>query len=143
MKPSFLILAAAMVMLLAVSVWWVARATVPRVLGRAVAPDGTEMCVVQEFNWSPEPFTTSFVVRKPPGRWGRFYYDHQDNYWGQSKAILDPTTQTAVFYRDGAPAVTFGWATSTCTLNLRKRVETGQACEMPVSWTPTESVWKR
>ena len=52
----------------------------PRVVGRAVAPDGTEMCIVQECNWSAEPFTTSFVYRRPGGQWGRFYFDHKDIY---------------------------------------------------------------
>ncbi len=29
----------------------------PRIIARATAPDGTEMCIVQQCNWSGEPFT--------------------------------------------------------------------------------------
>ena len=118
----------------------ICRGTRPRVVGRAVALDGTEMCVVQQFNWNAEPFTTSFVYRKPSGEWGRFYYDHQDNFWSRSRAVLDPATQTAVFYRDGKPAVTFAWTTATYTLHRWHRVETG-AIPLPAGWTPTQSVY--
>ena len=138
----FLILSVGGVLLIV----WTAREiyhdTRPRVVGRAVAPNGTEMCVVQEFNWSPEPFTTSFVYRKPSGQWDRFYYDHQDNFWGESPAVVDPATQTAVFYRDGKPAVTFAWATTTYTLHRHSRVET-EASTLPVGWLPTQSIYQR
>lgn len=137
-----LILAAVVVALVVGLAWSVYRVTLPRVVGRALAPDGTEMCVVQQFNWSFEPFTTTFVFHKPLGPWQGFYYDHQDDYWGRSRASLDPVTQTAVFYRGGAPAVTFAWNTSTYTLHRSGRVET-QPGQLPDGWTPTQSVYKR
>ena len=40
----------------------------PRVVGRAVGPGAVEMVILQKCNWSGEPFTTSFVYRKPGGR---------------------------------------------------------------------------
>ena len=43
------------------------RVITPRIVARAVAPDGTEMCILQKFNWSFEMFTTRFVYRKPSG----------------------------------------------------------------------------
>ena len=58
--------------------WFVKHINGPRVVARAVAPDGTEMCIVQRCNWNGEPFTTSFYCRKPGGQWGWFYYDHQN-----------------------------------------------------------------
>src|SRR5207249_2819322 len=62
--------------------WFIKHINGPRVVARAVAPDGTEMCIVQKCNWGGEPFTTSFYYRKPGGPWGWFYYDQQDRYWG-------------------------------------------------------------
>src|SRR5437667_3621567 len=89
----------------------------PRVVGRAVAPDGVEMCIVQQCNWSAEPFTTSFVYRKPGGQWGRFYYDHQDIYWASARVSLNTNARVAVFYRGRSPAVTFAWDTETYTMH--------------------------
>ena len=53
----------------------------PRIVARATATDGTEFCVVQKCNWNLEFFTTTCYYRKPGGRWGWFYYDHEDWYW--------------------------------------------------------------
>jgi len=108
----------------------------PRVVGRAVAPDGTEMCIVQECNWSAEPFTTSFVYRRPGGQWGRFYFDHQDIYWGRSRVSLDTNAQRAVFYRGGSPAVTFSWPSETYTMHRWNRTMTGAQWQMPAGWSP-------
>src|SRR6266536_3702370 len=69
----------------------------PRVVARAVAPDGTEMCVIQKCNWNGEPFTTSFYYRKPAGQWGWFYYDHQDWYWSAATVTLDTNAAVATF----------------------------------------------
>lgn len=114
----------------------------PRVVGRATAPDGTEMCVVQEFNWGAEPFTTSFVYRKPGGPWGRFYYDHQDDYWAGSRVALDTNAQQAVFFRNGSPAVTFQWAKESYTLHRRNQTMTNAQWRMPDSWSPRQSVYQ-
>ena len=108
----------------------------PRLVGRAVAPDGTEMCIVQECNWSAEPFTTSFVYRRPGGEWGRFYFDHQDTYWGRSRVSLDTNAQRAVFYRGGSPAVTFSWPSETYTMHRWNRTMTGAQWQMPAGWSP-------
>jgi hypothetical protein len=113
----------------------------PRVVGRAMAPDGTEMCIVQQCNWSAEPFTTSFVYRRPGGNWGRFYFDHQDGYWGSSRAVLDTNRRLAVFYRGSSPAVTFAWATRTYTLHRWNRVDTNPT-QMPAGWSPQVSVYR-
>ncbi|HYT59256.1 MAG TPA: hypothetical protein VEL06_03745 [Haliangiales bacterium] len=112
----------------------------PRVVGRAVAPDGTEMCIVQQCNWNAEPFTTSFVYRTPGKPWGRFYYDHQDSYWGHSRVSVDTNAGIAVFYRGGSPAVTFAWATETYTMHRWNRTVTGAQWQLPVGWSPKSSV---
>ena len=115
----------------------------PRVVGRAVAPDGTEMCIVQECNWSSEPFTTSFVYRRPSGQWRRFYFDHQDVYWSISRATLDTNAQRAVFYRGNSPAVTFAWTTETYTMHRWNRTMTGGQWQMPAGWSPEMPVYRR
>src|SRR6185503_15462799 len=68
----------------------------PRVVARAVAPDGTEMCIVQQCNWNAELFTTSFVYGKPGTGWRRFYYDHEDGYWWHAWTSVDPDMRIAV-----------------------------------------------
>jgi hypothetical protein len=108
----------------------------PRVIARAVAPDGTEMCLVQRCNWSAELFTTSFVCRPPGGTWGWFYFDHQDGYWRTSRVALDTNAGVAVFYRGAAPAVTFAWATETYTMHRWNRTMTGAQSRLPAGWSP-------
>ncbi len=111
----------------------------PRIVARAVTPEGIEMCIVQRCNWSGEPFTTSFVFRKPGGRWGWFYYDHQDTYWGSGHALINTNTALAVFYRRGAPAVSFDWAAETYTLHRWNRTDTAPEW-MPAGWSPQVSI---
>lgn len=113
----------------------------PRVVARLAAPDGTEMCVVQQFNWSFEPFTTSFVYRRPGAPWGRFYYDHQDDYWGSSRAVLDTNRGVAIFYRGNTKAIDFSWATETYTLHRSTRTVTGAQWQMPGDWSPARPVY--
>ena len=60
----------------------------PRVVVQGMAPDGTDMCIVRQFNRGAEPFPTSFVYKKPGGPWGRFYFDHQDWYWGRGSIVI-------------------------------------------------------
>ncbi|HTD67533.1 MAG TPA: hypothetical protein VK846_13490 [Candidatus Limnocylindria bacterium] len=107
----------------------------PRVVARAVAPDGTEMCIVQRCNWNAEPFTTSFVYRKPGSTWGWFYFVHQEGYWGTSRATLDTNAGVAVFYRGTAPAVTFAWATEIYTMHRWNRTMTGAQSRLPAGWS--------
>lgn len=111
----------------------------PRVVARAVTPDGVEMCIVQQCNWNAEPFTTSFMYRQLGGVWRRFYYDHQDTYWGSGHASLDTNARVAVFYRGSSPAVTFDWATETYTLHRWHRTDTNP-WQLPAGWSPQISV---
>ena len=109
----------------------------------AVAPDGTDMCIVQQCNWDAELFTTSFVYKKPGADWKRFYYDHQDWYWGRGYASLDTNAKAAVFYRGRSPAVTFSWDTETYMLHRWNRPST-EPDLMPLGWSPERSVyWPR
>lgn len=128
-----IVVAIALVLVLAT---WVHRLNTPRVIRRAVAPDGTEMCIVQKFNWSGELFTTSFYYKRPNDRWCWHYYDHQDDYWRTSDVLLDTNAQKAVFYRGNSPAVTFFWAAEAYTLHRRNETVTGAQRRMPDGWTP-------
>ena len=116
--------------------WFLSRTLSPRVIARAVAPDGTEMCILQRFNWSAEPFTTKFFFRKPGSSWGAFYFDHQDDYWSDSRVVINPVTSVAVFYRGNSPAVTFDPATETYTLHRRNQTTVGAQWQMPAGWSP-------
>ena len=109
----------------------------PRIVARAVSPDGVEMCIVQECNWDGEPFTTRFVFHKPGTNWGWFYYDHEDWYWRTGRVVLDTNSKTARFYRKGKPAVTFKWDTETYTLHRWNRTLEGAQSYMPAGWSPT------
>jgi len=108
----------------------------PRIIGRAVAPDGTEMCLVQKCNWSGELFTTSFFYKRPNDRWAWLYYDHQDDYWRSSRVVVDTNAQKAVFYRGNSPAVTFLWADEVYTLHRWNRTITGAQNRLPAAWSP-------
>jgi len=108
----------------------------PRIVAEAVAPDGTEMCIVQRCNWSGEPFTTSFYYRKPGGPWGWFYFDHQDWYWGTGGVDLDPNQGVARIYRNGAVVVTFDWEKEEYTLLRLNRVQTGAQTWLPLGESP-------
>jgi hypothetical protein len=43
--------------------------------------DGSEYMVTQRCNWSAEPYTVSFYMRAPGGKWGWCYIDHEANRW--------------------------------------------------------------
>jgi hypothetical protein len=139
-KRLLVVIAVSMALVLLGGVLFVRHISKPRVVGRAMAPDGTEMCVVQQCNWDAEPFTTSFVYRRPGGPWGWFYFDHQDLYWGKSRVSLDTNKGVAVFYRGNSPAVTFAWATETYTMHRWARTMTGAQWQLPPNWNPGLSV---
>lgn len=40
------------------------------ILGSTKTPDGSEYVVEQNCNWSVEPYTVSFYMRSPSGKWG-------------------------------------------------------------------------
>lgn len=109
----------------------------PRVVARAVAPDGTEFCVVQTCNWDLEFFTTSCYYRKPGGQWGWFYYDHQDWYWRRGRAEVDAVAKRVSIYRDGRVTVTFDWESERFRLlrpDFPQREFTGAQEWMPAGW---------
>ena len=107
----------------------------PHIIARAKTPDGVEMCLIQKCNFSVEMFTTSFVYRRPGDVWRWFYHDHEDDYWDRSPVTIDMAGQTAVFLRDGQPAVTFNWANEDYTLHRFRRTDR-QGSPMAAGWSP-------
>ena len=104
----------------------------PRVLARAVSPEGVEMLLIQRCNWGAELFTTSFWYRKPDKPWGWFYYDHEDSFWLSGDFSLDAENATVVFFRDGTPAVTFNWDSERYTLHRFNRTLEGAQNVAPI-----------
>jgi hypothetical protein len=110
----------------------------PRVVARAVAPEGTEFCVVQTCNWDLEFFTTSCYYRKPGAQWGWFYYDHEDWYWGYARAEVDTLAKRISIYRGGSVTVTFDWESERFRLlrtDFPQREFTGAQEFMPAGWS--------
>jgi hypothetical protein len=108
-----------------------------RIVGRAVTPEGVELCVVQRCNWNGEPFTTAFVYRKPGGQWNWFYYDHEDWYWGHARIVLDTNASVAKIFRRDTEAITFDWSTETYTMHRWQRTIIGPQGTMAPGWEPT------
>lgn len=98
---------------------FVALVRIPRVIAYAVAPDGTEMCVFQEFAGT-EICATSFFSRKPRAHWGWFYYDHEDWPWIRGRIDLISEGSTATIYRGGNAVGVYNWANDTFTHFHRK-----------------------
>ncbi len=93
-----------------------------RTLADITGPDGTRFTVEQSFNYDPELFTTRCFSYSPDGTqrcW--YYYDHEDDYWGESATTtaVDPARKLLIVYRHGQEAVTFNYQTRTCHLVLR------------------------
>jgi len=110
----------------------------PRVIARAVAPDGTEFCVVQTCNWDLEFFTTSCYYRKPGGQWGWFYYDHEDWYWGRGRAQINEPLKLISIFRNGHLVATFAWELEKFQLlrpDFPQREFIGAQHYMPPEWT--------
>ena len=122
----------------------------PRLVARAVAPDGTEFCVVQTCSWDFDFFTTSCYYRKAGhDRWGWFYYNHEDWYWGHGRAEVDPAAKRITIYRAGRATATFDWeserfcllagALSPGRLRDAGAEHTSAQEMMPAGWNPPTS----
>ncbi len=113
--------------------------SVPRIIARESAPDGTEFCIIQKCNWSAELFTTSCYYRKPGGPWGRYYYDHEDWYWRRAHVEVDTASKQFRVHRNGAVTAMFDWETETFRLrrqDFQQRDIQGPQSLMPRGWSP-------
>lgn len=85
--------------LLAAIIFLGSRLLYPRIVASTSAPDGTILCVYQEFNWSFEPYTTSVYAKKTGEPWAWFYYDHEDLAWLSARTKVDTIEQAVLIYR--------------------------------------------
>ena len=86
--------------------------TSSRVVVHGTLPNGVEIKITQSFNWTLfEWFYTSFLYRRPGGKWVWRYYSHEDVYWGHGRVELDEVSRTATVYRGGKPTIKFNWET--------------------------------
>jgi hypothetical protein len=118
--------------------WFLRRIAGPRVVARAVAPDGTEFCVVQKCTWDGDLFNTACYYRKPGGPWGWFYYDHEDWYWEHGRADVDEKAKRISVIRDGRVTATFDWESETYELvraGSSTRTVIGAQDWKPVGWS--------
>lgn len=109
-----------------------------RIIADANLPDGTRFIVTQKCNWSGEPFTTACYFKNQEGRWGWYYYDHEDIYWNRAPIHIDPDSRTLTISRNGNTTVTFNWETETCILWRFKppRLFVGPQNLKPDGWEP-------
>jgi hypothetical protein len=108
----------------------------PRVIVRAVAPNGIEFCMVQTIG---EPFNTSAHYRKPGGSWGWFYFDHEDWYWARGRARIAPGEKAIKIFRQQELVATFNWETEAFTrlgLGRINRTHTGAQHWLPAGKDP-------
>src|SRR5688572_23162824 len=77
--------------------------TSTRVVVRTTTPNGIDFCIIQRFD---DPFKTSAFYRKD-GRWGVFYYHHEDWYWGKGTAKVESNMLN--IYRAGKLTATVDW----------------------------------
>lgn len=134
----FAIIAGVIALILCTAVF-VRHISGPRIVARAITPDGVEMRVIQRCNWNAEPFTTGFYFRKPGGQWGWFYFDHQDWYWSRAPVRIDTNAGKAVFFRKGSPAITFAWSNEAYTLHRWNRTLTGAQSRLPSGSWPEDT----
>lgn len=63
--------------------------------------DGSEYMVTQRCNWSPEPYTISFYMRAPGGKWGWCYIDHEASRWRNVALTHDATSDVLTVTKEG------------------------------------------
>jgi hypothetical protein len=70
-------------------------------------------------------------------QWGQFYYDHQDDYWGRSRAEVDKAFECIKIYRDGQVTAAFYWESEKLRRfrsNFTLRESIGAHQWMPPGW---------
>lgn len=111
----------------------------PKIVVRATMPNGLELYVIQRM----EVFShnTGVFYRKPGGRSGGFYYDHEDTAWGRGRVVLDDQSKLATVFRQNKPVILFNWETELCSVRngaFRKDETQGRPPRLafwnPFSW---------
>ena len=106
-----------------------------RIVAQAVAPNGVEFCMVQKYSgggW----FKTSGFFRFPGSRWSRYYYHHEDGYWGNGTTEIDPEAGLINVYRSQELTATFNYTNTAFTLVRRNTATTGTTSVLPAGRDP-------
>lgn len=83
-------------------------ATRPRIVTTATFPNGTQLCVYQEFAGT-DLFNTSIYSKKSDGEWGWFYFNHEDLPWFDGTIHILPLSTTAMIYRGERLVGQYDW----------------------------------
>jgi hypothetical protein len=89
----------------------------PRVVAKAIARDGTRMCVIQEVDWyvtlgmRRATYRTSFFARKGSGPWKSYPVHIEDKRTTRGDWQVSVGVDRVVLYRENHPAITFQPAT--------------------------------
>ena len=105
-----------------------------RVIARTLAPDGTEMCLIQR--WEGEPYRVSFYYRRPGQQWGWFYYEHEDTRWWLGSIRLSADGKRAEIRRFISPVAYFDIPTESFTLVRWSRTLSPAQQWMAPGWKP-------
>lgn len=104
------------------------------VLGKITTPDGCEYVVEQTCNWSAEPYTVSFYMRSPGGKWGWCYMDHEASRWWNVEVLHEEATDEIVVTEQGVRRAVLNRRTSTFWIDngsIRGDVKAPQADQDP------------
>jgi hypothetical protein len=93
--------AAAAAVILAVAFAVIVQPGGDGILGSTKTPDGSEYVVEQNCNWSVEPYTVSFYMRSPNGKWGWCYIDHEAKRWKDVEVYFDEAANEIVVTEQG------------------------------------------
>ena len=98
-----------------------------RIVGKAVAGDGSKLVVVQTREWmstlagNGKRYSTYLYVQKGNGKWRGFYGNFEDGIWKRSDFQAMTNRERVVFYRQNVPEITYYWGTE--KFELRGRPE--------------------
>ena len=112
------------------------------IIARAVAPDGTDLCVIHKSNHTGEPYTVSFYFKRPGNPWGWFYYEHEDTRWLTGSIVFDDTGTVALIKRGWRTVATFDLKTDSFTIKRWNRTSYGTQNWMQTDWTPEQELKK-
>lgn len=73
----------------------------PRTIAQAVAPDGTEIRLIQRSHFAEVWQSTRVAYRRPAAGWMWLYYGHEDVPWIHATITFDPSSRLATVYRGG------------------------------------------
>ena len=106
---------AAVLVLLVAAIFWVSEATKTRTIAAVDLAENKKLRVVQTFGG--EPFDTKVYldnkgVYSGDGRWGFFYYNHEDGYWNDAETRI--AGEVVSVMRNGRWTIRFNTSDGTC-----------------------------